>query len=100
MGVTDDLPHPSIGLGKTDDRQGVVLVTFRHVNSHVLIKPVMPTDEIRHPSESLQNHVPILPHQKFVKLLGGISRRAVVTFLGVGQDRNERPNHPQGDQAD
>ena len=90
MGVADDLPDPPVGLGEADDRQGVVLVAFRHVDSDVFIKPVVAPDDVGHPAEGLQDGVAVLAHQKFMELLGCVGGGAVVVVLGTnGRPQNQ-----------
>ena len=84
MGVADDLPDPPVGLGETDHGQSIVLVALRNVDGHIFIKPVVAPDNVGHPAEGLQNGVPVLAHQQFMELLGGVGGGAVVVVLGAG----------------
>ena len=82
MGIADDLPDPSVSLGKTDHGQTVVLVIFRNVNSDILIKPVMSARKIGKSAESLNHGGFVLAYQELMKLLRGVRRRPVVAVLG------------------
>ena len=84
MGVADHLPDPPIRLGKADHGQRVVLIPFGDVDGHTFVKPVVPADHVRHPTESLENDITILPDEKLVELLGGIGGGTVITVLGLG----------------
>ncbi len=89
MGVADDLPDPSVGLGETDHRQGVVLVALRNVDGDIFIKPVVAPDDVGHPAEGLQDGIAVLAHQKFMELLGCVGGGAIVVILGPGYPPKE-----------
>ena len=84
MGVTDDLPDPTVRLGEADHRQRVVLVALGNVHGDVFIEPVVTADHVGHAAEGLEDHVAILPDKKFVELLGGVGGGTVVAVLGRG----------------
>ena len=84
MGVADHLPDPPIRLGKADHGQRVVLIPFRDVDGHTFVEPVVPADHVRHPTESLENDITILPDKKLVELLGSIRGGTIIAVLGPG----------------
>ena len=84
MGVADHLPDEPVGLGKTDHREGVVLVALRHIDGHVFIEPIVAAGDIGHPAEGLEDGVAVLADKEFVELLGGVGGGAVVVVLGRG----------------
>lgn len=98
MGVADNLPDPSVGLGETDHSQRVVLVTLRNVNSHIFVEPVTTADNVRHTAKGLEDHVAILSDEKFVELLRSIGGRTVVVILGQGPCAPERKNCEEGEE--
>jgi len=95
MGVTDDLPDPTVRLGKADHRQRVVLVAFRNIHGHVFVEPVVTADHVGHAAEGLENHVAILPDKKLVELLRGVGSRTIVAVLGSGFSRNKSQNQKE-----
>ena len=84
MGVTDDLPDPTVRLGEADHRQRVVLVTHGNVHGDVFIEPVVTADHVGHAAEGLEDHVAILPDKKLVELLRGVGSRTIVAVLSSG----------------
>ena len=96
MGVTDDLPDPTVRLGEADHRQRVVLVALGNVHGDVFIEPVVTADHVGHAAEGLEDHVAILPDKKFVELLRGVGSGTVITVLGNCIFTPESQNQQQG----
>lgn len=82
MGVADHLPDPAVRLRKADHGQRVVLITFRNIDGHVFIEPVVSADDVWHAAEGLEDYIAILSDKKLVELLGGVGGRTVVVVLG------------------
>ena len=95
MGVTDDLPDPTVRLGEADHRQRVVLVALGNVHGDVFIEPVVTADDVGHAAEGLEDHVAILPDKKFVELLRGVGSRTIVVILGSGFSRHKSQNQKE-----
>ena len=95
MGVTDDLPDPPIAQGKTNDRKGVVLVPFGNINSDILVKPIITTDDVGKAPEGLENGISILPNKHLVELLGRVGGGAIGGVLGKTSASGNRKKKSQ-----